>query len=411
MEHHDADKEGFAKEGFAIASWRSRNVWGFSLASLFSDMGHELVTTVLPAFLLTIGAPVFALAVIEGVSNFSQSLSSLLGGKWANNTESRRSIVVIGYILTGIKALIALVSYWPWIVLLRTLAWIGRGARGPIRDTMIADEVPPSDRGKAYGFRETFDTLGAILGPLAATLLIAMISSRTLIALSAIPAVLTILVIVLFIREPKRVEFTKETPLESSRSKPGETVSWPEQYRIFRRAVIVFWFSQAAPTFFILRVLLAHPHGLPFSTDVLGFALYTIHNIFYAASSYPAGLMADHGHPKLATVTGYILWTLSLLGFADFHLLPLLFWPVLFIFSGLATGLIETGQKTLTVAILSPHVRGMGLGQIAGLKGLSQLVGTLVIGALWTLHQPAWGFLVLSVAAVLGIVNMTIVKV
>lgn len=409
MEHHDADKEGFAKEGLALASWRTRNVWGFSLASLFSDMGHELVTTVLPAFLLTIGAPVFALAVIEGISNFSQSLSSLLGGKWANNTESRRSIVVVGYILTGIKALIALVSYWPWIVLLRTLAWIGRGARGPIRDTMIADEVPSSDRGKAYGFRETFDTLGAILGPLAATLLIAMISSRTLIALSAIPAVLTILVIMLFIREPKRVEFTKETSLESPKS--GEAISWPEQYRIFRRAVIVFWFSQAAPTFFILRVLLAHPHSLPFSTDVLGFALYTIHNIFYAASSYPAGLMADHGHPKLATVTGYILWTLSLLGFADFHLVPLLFWPVLFIFSGLATGLIETGQKTLTVAILSPHVRGMGLGQIAGLKGLSQLVGTLVIGALWTLHQPAWGFLVLSVAAVLGIVNMAVVKV
>ncbi|WP_084661271.1 hypothetical protein [Sulfobacillus thermosulfidooxidans] len=77
MEHHDADKEGFAKEGLALASWRTRNVWGFSLASLFSDMGHELVTTVLPAFLLTIGAPVFALAVIEGISNFSQSLSSL----------------------------------------------------------------------------------------------------------------------------------------------------------------------------------------------------------------------------------------------------------------------------------------------------------------------------------------------
>ncbi|WP_053960203.1 MFS transporter [Sulfobacillus thermosulfidooxidans] len=403
MEPHNRDNEGLP-----LVSWRSRNVWGFSLASLFSDMGHELVTTVLPAFLLTIGAPVFALAVIEGVSNFSQSLSALLGGKWANNTQSRRSIVVVGYILTGVKALIAWVSYWPWIVVLRTLAWIGRGARGPIRDTMIADEVPFHDRGKAYGFRETFDTLGAILGPLAATLLIAIIPSRTLIALSAIPAVLTILVIVFFIREPKPL--SADSGHEASRLKPGEAISWPQQYRIFRRAVIVFWFSQAAPTFFILRVLLAHPHGLPFSTDVLGFALYTLHNIFYAASSYPAGLMADHGHPKLATVTGYILWTLSLLGFADFHALPVLFWPVLFIFSGLATGLIETGQKTMTVAMLPSQARGVGLGQIAGLKGLSQLIGTLVIGALWTLQQPAWGFLVLSVAAALGIGNMMLVR-
>ncbi|HBQ94854.1 MAG TPA: hypothetical protein DD856_07270, partial [Sulfobacillus sp.] len=99
-------------------TWRSRNVWGFSLASLFSDMGHELVTTVLPAFLLTIGAPVFALAVIEGVSNFSQSLASLWGGKWADNRKSRERIVVAGYVMTGIKAVIALVTYWPWIVVL-----------------------------------------------------------------------------------------------------------------------------------------------------------------------------------------------------------------------------------------------------------------------------------------------------
>ncbi|MCL5015663.1 MAG: MFS transporter [Firmicutes bacterium] len=381
-------------------TWRSRNVWGFSLASLFSDMGHELVTTVLPAFLLTIGAPVFALAVIEGVSNFSQSLASLWGGKWADNRKSRERIVVAGYVMTGIKAVIALVTYWPWIVVLRTVAWIGRGARGPIRDTMIADEISPENRGKAYGFRETFDTAGAIVGPLAATLLITVISPGTLIALSAIPAIITVVIIAGMVREIRGPVLDKNPAPGAG---PGEVQTvWSRSYRVFRGGVVIFWFGAISPTFFIMRILLTHPRGLAFPLQAFAFGLYTIHNIFYAASSYPAGILADHGRAKGATLSGYGMWVLSLVGFFALPFLPIWLWPLLFIFSGLATGLIETGQKTLAVGLLPPVMRGKGLGQIAGMKGFSQLAGTLLMGGLWTLHRPGLGFLCLALAALAG---------
>ncbi len=379
-------------------SWRSQNVWGFSLGSLFSDMGHELVTTVLPAFLLTIGAPVFALAVIEGVSNFSQSLASLWGGKWADRRKTRERIIFAGYVMTGIKALIAIVGYWPWIVVLRTVAWIGRGARGPIRDTMIADEIAPENRGKAYGFRETFDTAGAIIGPLAATLLITVISPRTLIALSAIPALITVAVIGGMVREIPRTPL-QQSPLSDIKPKRTEG---SETYRVFRMGVVVFWLGVISPTFFIMRVLLTHPHGLPVSVEAFAFGLYTLYNIFYAASAYPAGILSDQGRSKGITLSGYGLWTLSLVGFAFLPGLPTWLWPLLFILAGLATGFIETGQKTMAVRLLTPVERGRSLGQLAGTKGLSQLVGTILMGGLWGLHRPFLGFLFLALAAFIG---------
>lgn len=118
-----------------------------------------------------IGAPVIALGLTEGVSNFAQAWSALWGGRINDRREGRYPSLIAGYILTGLKALEALVFWWPRVILIRTVAWIGRGARGPIRDAYIAEEVPPQHWGKAYGLRETFDTAGALLGPLTAAVL------------------------------------------------------------------------------------------------------------------------------------------------------------------------------------------------------------------------------------------------
>lgn len=382
----DSSKEG----------WRTRNVWGFSLASLFSDMGHELVTAVLPAFLLTIGAPVIALGVIEGVSNLSQSLAALWGGNHARWTSKRKWLVVAGYVLTGFKALIALVFYWPWIVLIRTAAWVGRGERGPIRDTVIAEEVTDRNRGKAYGFRETFDTLGAIAGPLAAAVLISVVPARTLIALSAIPAVLTIAVIVIFFRDRTQPHAQPAPSVNELRA------VWPRAFRQFRRAAVIFSIGAAPPTFFILRVLQMHVHILSLKTAALGFGLYTVHNIFYAGSSFPAGMLSDRGRMKGTAVIGYLLWAAALAGFAVLPQVSPWVWLVLFVVSGFSTGLIETGQKAMTAQIAPAQLRGKALGQIAGLRGFSQFAGTLLLGGLWTLGYPAWGFVVMAAAALTG---------
>jgi MFS family permease len=257
--------------------WRTRNVWAFSLASLFSDWGHEMVTSLMPGFLIAIGAPVIALGVTEGVSNFAQALAAIWGGRVSDQKTHRHSLLIFGYILTGVKALMAWVSWWPWVVVLRTVAWTGRGARGPIRDAYIAEEVPAEHVGKAYGLREAFDTAGAVLGPLCAALLVAHVSPRTLIAWTAVPAFITILVIL-------RVRKLPVPAVEAARPDQFVKVTWPRSFVQYRTATWIFTTGYLAPTFFILLVWQSHATLGPLSSETLALLLYTLHYFVYAAS-------------------------------------------------------------------------------------------------------------------------------
>jgi len=371
--------------------WLTPNVWGFSLASLFSDMGHELVTTVLPGFLLGLGAPPIALGVIEGISNLAQAWASVWGGRRADQSRRRWAVLVWGYVLTGLKTLIGLVSAWPWILLLRTLAWVGRGARGPIRNTLIAEEVLPSQLGKAYGFRELFDTLGAVVGPLTATILAARVSPRMLILWSGVPAVFTVAAILLFVRDPRRSSSLTDVCAHHRVSE----MPMPRTLSKFLWASGVFASGYVAPTFFIWRVWRARYGLFGLNPHVLALALYTLHNIVYAAGSYPAGAWTDRHSAKDTVILGSAIWTLVLVGFA-LPKVPGFLWVGLFMGSGLATALIETGKKTWATHLLDPAHRGTGLGLLAGVTGLGQLTAGILVGGLWTLGFRSTAFFLVA---------------
>ncbi len=377
--------------------WRTRNVWTFSLASLFSDWGHEMVTALLPGFFTLLGAPVIALGLTEGISNVAQAWAGLWGGQENDRQVRRHSIIIVGYILTGVKALIAVVTWWPWVVLLRTIGWLGRGARGPIRDAYIAEEVPSEHVGKAYGLREAFDTAGAVLGPLTAALLITFWSARTLIAFSAIPAALTVVVILKLQKMPAPTMST--STWEPSRG----PISWPLSFKKYRIATVVFTAGYLAPTFFILRVWNSGVSLGPLSAHMIALFLYTLHNMAYAASAYPVGRLADRTPSHVLLVTGYSLWAAAVIGFV-FDQSSIVGWVVLFLATGVATGMIEVGQKMVTVRLVESSMRGRGLGQIAAVRGMGQLAAGVIMGILWTLANPASGFAVEAGLACLGII-------
>lgn len=379
-------------------SWRTRNVWVFSFASLFSDWGHEMVTALLPGFLTLIGAPVIALGVIEGVSNLAQSWAALWGGRVNDQYQSRHILLIWGYILTGLKALVAMVSWWPWVVVIRTIGWMGRGARGPIRDAYLAEEVPAQHVGKAYGMREAFDTAGAILGPFTAAVLVSFISPRTLIAWTAIPAVLTIIVIV-------RVRKMHPLHLPEPDTRGQTSRAWSPEFRRYRMATTIFTMGYLAPTFFILRVWYSGEswNGVPAHTIAL--LLYTLHNVVYALSAYPIGRLADRAISRMLLLVGYGLWMIAMVGFA-INGSGLGSWMGLFAISGLATAIIEVEQKMATVHLVPDAMRGKGLGQIAALRGLGQLVASMLMGIIWTMGLPVAGFLAEAALAGVGLISM-----
>ena len=168
---------------------------------------------------------------------------------------------------------------------LRAGAWAARGLRVPARNALLADIVPASVYGRAYGFERAMDNLGAIVGPLLALALVGLVGVRTAIALSIIPGLLAALAIVYAIRHAPRAEQRERQPLRL-RIRPVLTG------RLGRLMVGVsaFEFGNVAATLLILRAseLLAPGRDQDRATQ-LALGLYVAYNLAATVASVPAG--------------------------------------------------------------------------------------------------------------------------
>ena len=100
-----------------------------------------------------------------------------------------------------------MIDNWRWADVpcyLRT----GKALRGSPRDAMIADAVAPEQRGKAFGFHCSADTLGAAVGPLLAIAVLAATAGnlRAVFGWTLAPGLLSLIVAVAFLRDPRRRE-------------------------------------------------------------------------------------------------------------------------------------------------------------------------------------------------------------
>ena len=183
-------------------TWLTPGVGGIGAASLLADLGHEVPTALLPSFLTTtLGAPASALGLIEGVSDGLAGAARLAGGALADDPEHRRATAVGGYTATAVLSGLIGVATSTWQVgILRAGAWTARGLRVPARNALLADAVPSAAYGRAYGFERAMDNLGAVLGPLLALGLLALVGVRTAILISIIPGVLAAVAVIYAIR-------------------------------------------------------------------------------------------------------------------------------------------------------------------------------------------------------------------
>jgi len=397
-----ASSAGLAQRGTAIIAtqrnvngnldpWLTPAVKGFSGASLFSDLGHELVTSLMPGFLTALGAPPIGIGLVEGISQLAQASAGIWGGTIADASPVRQQWVVVGYLATAAKALMALVFWWPWIIVIRALAWTGRGMRGPIRNTLLSEEVPPRHRGKAFGFREALDTTGAVLGPVAALLLVSHWPIRSLLAWSVVPGLVAVILVLVWVRD-------RHPHHRGSRPAAAPMT------RQFRRGLVSlarFQVGWVAPTLFILRVERAPIHD----AVVTAIGLYVLHNLAYALAAYPAGVWADRVGPGRPLWLAGALAVLVLAGFA----VPgphVLLWAVLFVLAGVVTAFWETVRQPWLLHRMEDEARGRGFGRVEASLGVSQLVANGLITGIWTLVGPIWAFGVAACLAAQGALGL-----
>ena len=291
--------------------WLTRGVLGIGLASLFSDWGHEAATAILPAFLASLGAPAVALGMIEGVSDGLSSFAKLAGGWIADRPALRKPTGIIGYLATGLSTFgYAFAQTWPTVLVLRALGWVGRGSRGPSRDTLLADSVAPGQAGRAFGFERAMDTLGAVLGPLCATALLGTLGVRGVLRWTLLPGLVAAAAFAFLAPAAKRA------PGHHAPSIASSFAQLPKSYWHFLAGVFAHGIGDFAPTLLILRAsqILGPRFGIGRAATI-AVGLYTFYNFINALASYPAGALGDRIGKRGLLAAGYFVGAVACAGF------------------------------------------------------------------------------------------------
>ena len=365
-----------------------------------------MVTAVLPSFVThTLGGSAGALGLIEGVSDGLAGAAKLAGGSAANDETRRRNLAAGGYVVTGLAtaAIGAATAVWQ-AAILRAVAWIARGARGPAKNALLASLAPPEAYGRAFGYERTMDHAGAVAGPLLAAGFVATIGIRPTIYLSAVPGALAAIAIVAAAREARGrgPAIRRRVHLELGAMREAGMVR-------ALAPVTLFELGNCATTLLILRATsLLHAGRSVTDAAAVAVLLFAAHNLVGSALSYPAGHVVDRRGPRLVFGAGALLFGLAYLGFA----LHVQAWPVLLVFFGLAgagLGLTDTAESALVARLLPDELRGSGFGLLGGVQSLGDFVSSAAVGLVWTLISPGAAFVVAAVWMVLSVVTTAIV--
>ncbi|HUQ01118.1 MAG TPA: MFS transporter [Kofleriaceae bacterium] len=388
--------------------WLTRTVVGIVVATFFSDVGHEMVTAVLPFYVASIGLGTGALGLMEGAADLAFSLSKLAGGAVGNRVEKKRPWAAAGYAVTMLgTGLIALVKGVAAVISLRAFAWFGRGFRSPLRDFMLADEVGPTHFGRAYGVERAADMVGAVVGPLLAALLVwAGTTFDDIILWSIIPSALAVAAVVFLTRDRGAAAATASASAVAAAPAPPTTTTggMPRAYWLFVSGVLLFGLGDFSRTFLIvLAVRALGEHGGVLTTAVL---LYAGHNLVSAFAAYPAGRLGDAWSKPKVLVGGYALGVatnvLLAVGGAS---LPLL--CVAIVMSGVYIAIEETLEKAVVASLLPRERRSLGLGYLASANALGDLGSSLFVGFVLAAGHPTLAFAVPAAVGALGVAWMT----
>jgi MFS family permease len=366
-------------QGNSVKPAIPQTVWILGFASLLTDVSSEMIHSVLPLFLVSLGAGASMIGLIDGVAEAIASSLKLFSGALSDYFGKRKPLLVAGYGLsTAVKPLFALATSPYMVLVARCLDRLGKGFRAAPRDALVADVTEPSQRGAAFGLRQSLDSVGAVIGPAAAFLTLTNNDFRQVFWLALVPAVLTVILLAVKIREPEKHAET------GNRVNPLNIVSIKSLGRNFWllfAVSLIFTMGNSSDAFILLR---ARQIGI--TLNLVPLAL-VIMNAVYAASSYPAGRLSDTLGRKNVLLGSFALYSLIYVGFAlaaqQWHV-----W-VLLAFYGLFMGMSQGVLLAVTADRVPPNLRGTAFGFMNLSIGIALLPANLLAGFLWE-HLASW---------------------
>jgi MFS family permease len=378
-----------------------RNVWVLGFVSLFMDLSSEIYHALLPAFItIVLGLPATALGAIDGVAEATANFAKLFSGRLSDRSLRRKPWVMAGYGLAALsKPLFPLATSAPAVLIARFADRIGKGIRGAPRDAMLADETPAEIRGRAFGLRQTLDTIGALLAPLVAIGLMAWLASniRAVFWIAIIPAAISFLLAWLALREPEQ----HLAPLKKSPFFAGFKELDKDTKRLLQVGFL-FTLARFSEAFLILKGI---DIGLSEAMSPLTLAIF---NLAYVALAYPAGALSDRLKPRSILMVGIVVLIAGNVVLAETGG-----------FAGLVVGTILWGaHMALTQGIFARMVadsapdelRATSFGAFYFVTGAGGLFASLGAGWLWDRQGSSATFLTSAAVAAAALAMLSLLE-
>ena len=364
--------------------------------SFFADLSSEIVYPLFPVFITQVlGAPVAVLGLIEGIAEATASITKYPFGQASDYTGRQKPFVLGGYGLAALgKLVIVLAFLWPVALAARFIDRFGKGMRTASRDKLIAAATAPEQQGLAFGLHRAMDTMGAVLGPLFALLLIQLhVPLRWIFAVAVIPGIISVFVILRLVQErrgePRRAAFGLSLPASPA-------------FRWLLAGSLLFALGNSSDMFILLK---ANSLVAPSASEVVRLSvpvlLYVLYNAVYAAASTPLGGLSDRVGQYPLVIGGYLVFAAVYAGFAAAGS-----WLVLaglFAAYGLYIAATEgTSKALISRAVPQGEARGSALGLYYTATGLASFSASTIGGLLWSAVGPSATFAFGAAAALVA---------
>ncbi len=381
----------------------TRTILVLSLVSLFTDVASEMLYPIMPVYLESIHFSVVLIGLLEGMAEAIAGLSKGYFGKLSDNRGRRVPYVRLGYALSAIsKPMMAVLTFPLWIFSARSMDRIGKGIRTGARDAMLSDEATPQTKGAVFGFHRAMDTLGAVLGPLAALVFLYYRPGhyKSLFLLAFIPGVVAIAFT--FLVKDKNV-------------KPKQNISktrfldfihyWkaaPQQYRSLLVGLLFFALFNSSDVFLLLKI---KDTGIS-DTGTIG--AYIFYNIIYAAAAFPLGLLADRIGLKSIFISGLLVFAIVYAGMGFSHSLYGFF--ALFLLYGIYAAATEGIAKAWISNISDRQDTATAIGTYTAFQSICTLLASSLTGLLWMQLGAGYTFMIIAAATVIAALYLLTLK-
>jgi len=373
----------------------SRNVLFTGLTSFLTDTSVKMVYSVMPMFLLSIGASKTSLSLIEGIAESTASLIKSLSGFWSDKIGKNKPFMLIGYGISAIIIPLYTFVVSPMHVLyLRFIERAGKGIRTAPRDSLIAGSVTNNETGKSFGLQKAMDNSGAIIGPLIAFALLIFFPNnyRLIFLLAGIPAILGVFVLIFGIKEAKKKE--------ESLFKKFHFKEFPKKYYLFLGIIFIFTLGNSTDALLMVK---ANEVGVKVAFIPL---VYLVTSIVSVLLAIPIGSLSDRIGKEKILITGFLIYAVVYYGFGVTTSIGAI--VALFALYGLYSAATDGIQKAFISDLIDNNKQGTGLGIYNALLGITLLPASIIAGVLYDKVNSRIPFYFGAATAVISTILMLI---